>query len=65
MLILDPRPTAPDYRFGDIATPRTTFEQERQEAFEAVLAAMTEPSPDPDRTAACLHLLRHLGSSHA
>jgi hypothetical protein len=38
----------------------TTLEQERGEAFEAVLEAMEAHSPDPDRAAACLTLLQHL-----
>ena len=40
-------------------------EEERREVLESVLQAMaaTEPEPDPDRTAACRYLLRHLAAS--
>jgi hypothetical protein len=38
----------------------SSFEEERQEALASVLHALATEAPDPDRTAACLHLLRHL-----
>jgi hypothetical protein len=36
------------------------LENERREVFESVLQAMATMEPDPDRTAACRYLLRHL-----
>ena len=36
------------------------LEEERREVFESVLQAMATMDPDPDRTAACRYLLRHL-----
>jgi hypothetical protein len=38
----------------------STFEEERREALASVLHSLATEAPDPDRTAACLHLLRHL-----
>ena len=37
-----------------------TFEQERGEVLESVMAALSSANPDPDEMAACSHLLRHL-----
>jgi hypothetical protein len=38
----------------------STFEEERREVLASVLDSLATEAPDPDRTAACLHLLRHL-----
>jgi hypothetical protein len=40
--------------------PGSPFEEECREVFESVLEAMATTPPDPDRTAACCYLLRHL-----
>ena len=40
--------------------PGPSLENERREVFESVLQAMATMNPDPDRTAACRYLLRHL-----
>jgi len=39
------------------------LEEERREVFESVLLAMATTEPDPDRTAACRYLVRHLAAS--
>ena len=36
------------------------LDEERREVLESVLQAMATAEPDPDRTAACRYLLRHL-----
>lgn len=51
------RQDAPDHRRIGPASP---LEEERREVFESVLQAMATTEPDPDRTAACRYLLRHL-----
>jgi hypothetical protein len=38
------------------------LEEERREVLESVLQAMATAEPDPDRTAACRYLLRHLAA---
>jgi hypothetical protein len=38
----------------------STFEEERREALASVLVSLAIDAPDPDRTAACHYLLRHL-----
>jgi hypothetical protein len=38
----------------------STFEEERREALASVLHSLATEAPDPDRTAASLHLLGHL-----
>ena len=38
----------------------STFEEERREALAGVLHSLATDTPDPDRTAACVHLLWHL-----
>lgn len=40
----------------------STFEEERQEVLASILQSLAVEVPDPDRTAACYHLLRHLTS---
>jgi hypothetical protein len=40
------------------------LEEERREVLESVLQAMATAEPDPDRTAACCYLLRHLALGH-
>jgi len=45
-----------------LAPTLSTFEEERQEAMSSVLHSLATEEPDPERTAACLHLLRHLTS---
>ena len=47
--ILGKRPAIPDTR-----------EQERLEAFQAVLSEMRPDDPVPDRLAACCYLIQHL-----
>lgn len=42
------------------ATALSTFEEERREVLASVLHALATEAPDPDLTAACFHLLRHL-----
>ena len=37
-----------------------TFEQERSEVLESVMAALSSTNADPDEVAACSHLLHHL-----
>jgi hypothetical protein len=37
-----------------------SFEQERREVLETVMAALSASTPDPDEMAACGYLLRHL-----
>ena len=39
------------------------LEEERREVLESVLQTMVAAEPDPDRTAACRYLLRHLAAS--
>jgi hypothetical protein len=39
------------------------WEEERREVLDSVLQAMAATKPDPDRTAACRYLLRHLAAS--
>ncbi|MGA2724581.1 MAG: hypothetical protein ABSG79_19505 [Bryobacteraceae bacterium] len=41
------------------------LEEERREALESVIQAMATTEPDPDRTAACRYLLRHLALGSA
>jgi hypothetical protein len=48
MTPLDPPPTL------------DTFQQERSEVLESVFEALARQPPDPDETAACLTLMRHL-----
>jgi hypothetical protein len=36
------------------------FDEERREVFESVLVELAYSPADPDRTAACVQLLRHL-----
>ena len=43
----------------------STFEEERQEVLASVLQSVVADAKDPDRTAACFHLLRHLTSPHS
>jgi hypothetical protein len=38
----------------------STFGEERREVLASVLDSLATQTPDPDHTAACLHLLRHL-----
>ena len=38
------------------------WDEERREVLESVLQAMATTEPDPDRTAACRYLLRHLAT---
>lgn len=40
----------------------SSLEEERREVLEVVGRALAAPDCDPDRAAACLHLLRHLGT---
>jgi hypothetical protein len=42
----------------------STFEEERQEVLASVLQSLAVEVPDPDRTAACFQLLRHLTGPH-
>jgi hypothetical protein len=37
-----------------------TFDQERCEVLESVMAALSSTNSDPDEMAACSHLLQHL-----
>jgi hypothetical protein len=48
---------------GSPALASSTFEEERQEVLTSVLGAMGSARPDPDRSAACWRLLRHLEQS--
>jgi hypothetical protein len=45
---------------GRLSTALSTFEEERREVLASVLHSLSTEAPDPDRTAACFHLLRHL-----
>jgi hypothetical protein len=56
--ILERWEMTPDHPWCMGRTP--PLEEERREVFESVLQAMATKEPDPDRTAACRHLLRHL-----
>jgi hypothetical protein len=38
----------------------STFDEEWREALASVLHSLATEAPDPDRTAACFQLLRHL-----
>jgi hypothetical protein len=39
-----------------------TLEQERREVLNSVLQGIANNHPDPDRTAACMYLIRHLAT---
>jgi hypothetical protein len=38
----------------------TTFEEERREVWASILETARQSHDDPDRAAACIHLLRHI-----
>jgi hypothetical protein len=40
-----------------------TFDEERREVLASVLLSLAVEAPDPDRKAACVHLLRHLAQT--
>jgi len=45
---------------GRLEPTVSTFEEERREVLASVLHSLATEAPDPDRTAACVHLLGHL-----
>src|SRR5450432_3348106 len=52
------------HRYGPETGPEnTSLDEERREVLASVLGALAGTPPDPDKMAACRHLLKHLAQT--